>query len=74
LKTLLRNPVFRVLFVSFCLLAAGAGLRAQTAGEQPAPEQPAAPVQHIGTIQVKFVGLANVSEQIVRSRWPCPRT
>jgi outer membrane protein insertion porin family len=35
--------------------------------EQSPGQQPAAPVQHIGTITVKFVGMANVSEQIVRA-------
>jgi outer membrane protein insertion porin family len=65
LKTSLRNPIFRVLFLVFCLLAAVAGARAQTAEDQPG--QAVEPVHHIGTITVKFVGMANVSEQIVRA-------
>ena len=71
MKTSLRNPVLRVLFVLFFLLATAAGLRAQSAADQPAapPEQRPvpAPLQHISTITIKFVGMANVSEQIVRA-------
>ena len=46
-----------------------AGLFAQPADQQAQPPAaPAAgPVFHIGTITVKFVGMANVSEQIVRA-------
>jgi outer membrane protein insertion porin family len=40
-------------------------LCAQTAAD--APPAQAAPVSHIGTITIKFVGMANVSEQIVRA-------
>ncbi len=38
---------------------------AQTAADQPPAE--AEPVYHIGTVTVKFVGMANVNEQIVRA-------
>ncbi len=68
MKTSHRNPVFRVLFIFISLLAATGLLRAQAAGDQPAQEQQqAAPVFHIGAIAIKFVGMANVSEQIVRA-------
>jgi outer membrane protein insertion porin family len=64
LKTSLRNPLFRVLFASLFLFSAIPGLLAQAA----APEQQAAePTYKIGTITIKFVGMANVSEQIVRA-------
>ena len=48
------------------LLAPVAGLFAQSAAE-PGQAQAAGPAAHIGTITVKFVGMANVSEQIVRA-------
>ena len=38
---------------------------AQTAADQPPAE--AEPVYHIGTVTIKFVGMANVNEQIVRA-------
>ncbi|MDB6166095.1 MAG: bamA [Lacunisphaera sp.] len=66
MKTSLRNPLWRVLSASLFLLIATAGLRAQAPAEQP-PQQPAAPPQHIHAITIKFVGMANVSEQIVRA-------
>jgi outer membrane protein insertion porin family len=64
LKTSLRNPIFRVLLATLSLFFAVPALLAQTpAGEQ----QAAAPAYRIGTITIKFVGMANVSEQIVRA-------
>ncbi len=50
-------------------LTTGVGLVAQNELSRPAPsaaEQEPAP-QHIGKITIKFVGMANVSEQIVRA-------
>ncbi len=65
MKTSLRNPFSRVLLVSIFLFAGFPGGYAQTASDQ--PQAQAAPVSHIGTITIKFVGMANVSEQIVRA-------
>jgi len=62
LKTLHRNPAFRAILAVFAFLAAVAGGFAQLqpgAGEGPASK--------IGTITVKFLGVANVSEQVVRA-------
>jgi len=42
-------------------------LWAQSAAEPEAPAAPEGPAPRIGTITVKFVGMANVSEQIVRA-------
>ena len=55
----------RVLLATLFLFLAVPGLLAQAAPD----EQPVAgaPAQHIGTIAIKFVGMANVSEQIVRA-------
>jgi outer membrane protein insertion porin family len=52
----------RALLATFLLFCGLAGLFAQ-----PAPEQPAGPAQRVGTITIKFVGMANISEQIVRA-------
>ena len=46
----------------FLLIAAASGLFAQEA-----PEAPKGPAPKVGTITVKFVGVANVSEQSVRA-------
>lgn len=59
MKTLHRNPAVRVFLAFVVFLAAGAGLFGQG--------QPEAPAQKIGSITVKFVGVANVSEQVVRA-------
>jgi outer membrane protein insertion porin family len=48
-------------------LAAVPRLPAQAEPAASHSEAPAGPVQHVGTITVKFVGMANVSEQIVRA-------
>jgi len=70
LKTSLRNPFSRVLLAFIFLLAGISRLSAQTAEDQqpaPAAANAPAPVFHIGTITIKFVGMANVSEQVVRA-------
>ncbi len=64
MKTLLSSPVRRAIFVTFFLLSAPVGLLAQPAGE---PAQAQGPAARIGTITIRFVGMANVSEQIVRA-------
>jgi len=49
------------------MFSGAAGLHAQ---DQPAvaqPEAPAGPTNRVGSIKIKFVGMANVSEQIVRA-------
>jgi outer membrane protein insertion porin family len=56
----------RVLLASLSLFFAVPGLLAQAAPEEQQPAA-AAPAQRIGTITIKFVGMANVSEQIVRA-------
>ncbi len=66
------SPVSRAFLVLFLLFSAFSGVFAQTPGDQgptadQGPAQPAAPAPKIGTITVKFVGMANVSEQIVRA-------
>jgi outer membrane protein insertion porin family len=67
LKTSPSNPLARVLLASIFLFSAAIGAFAQA---EPAPGQagtPAGPVNRVGTITIKFVGMANVSEQIVRA-------
>lgn len=59
MKTLHRNPAVRVFFVFLVYLAAVTGVFAQV---QPTPQPP-----KIGSITVTFVGVANVSEQVVRA-------
>ncbi len=66
------SPGNRAFLVTFLLVSAVAGLFAQTPADQaqPADQGPAqapTPAPRIGTITVKFVGMANVSEQIVRA-------
>ncbi len=55
--------MIRAFSVIFFVFAAVTGVFAQTAG----PSQPQGPAPKIGTVTVKFVGVANVSEQIVRA-------
>ena len=55
--------LLRLFSVALALLIGAATARAQT--ETPAAE--AAPPKKVGTISVKFIGIANVSEQIVRA-------
>ena len=65
MKTILSNPVRRVtcfLFALFSLFVGGAmSLQAQSAAQE------GAPAFKVGSIAVKFVGSANVSEQVVRA-------
>ena len=65
MKTSHLNPFRRVLLASFFLFSAVTGLRAQSAPDE--QHAAPAPIQHIGTITIKFVGMANVNEQIVRA-------
>jgi len=58
LKTSLRSPAFRAFVYFFVLFAGAVGLWAQQ--QQPPPAQ-------IGKLTVKFVGVSNVSEQVVRA-------
>jgi outer membrane protein insertion porin family len=74
LKISPNSPGNRAFLVTFLLVSAVAGLFAQSAADQAqaqpteqGPAQPAAPAPKIGTITVKFVGMANISEQIVRA-------
>ena len=63
MKTLLRNLVTRALFACLFLSAGIPVLQAQAGfgqQEEPAPGR-------VGTITVKFIGMATVSEQIVRA-------
>ncbi|HEX7631900.1 MAG TPA: hypothetical protein VF388_07195, partial [Lacunisphaera sp.] len=69
MKTSLRNPLWRVLLASLFLFSGASGLLAQADPNAAQPQQQGqtGPVYHIGTITIKFVGMANVSEQIVRA-------
>ncbi|MDP1581195.1 MAG: outer membrane protein assembly factor BamA [Candidatus Didemnitutus sp.] len=60
MKTSLRNPFRRAYLLFAVLFASVAGLYAQ-------PQEATEPALQIGTIDVKFVGAANVSEQVVRA-------
>jgi outer membrane protein insertion porin family len=63
LKTLLRNLLNRALFACIFLVASTPVLLAQAGLGQ--PEE--ATTERVGTITVKFIGMATVSEQIVRA-------
>lgn len=65
MKTSHRSPVLRAFAFVFLFLGTLAGLLGQGAPEDAAP--PPGPAPQIGTIAVKFVGVANVSEQVVRA-------
>jgi outer membrane protein insertion porin family len=72
LKISPNSPGNRAFLITLLLVSAVAGLIAQSPADlaQPADQGPAqapAPAPRIGTIKVKFVGMANVSEQIVRA-------
>ncbi len=71
MKTTLSNPARRVACLSlafFWLLAADlASLRAQSAAPVAGAAEPAAPSYKVGSVTVKFVGTANVNEQVVRA-------
>lgn len=62
MKTLLRSPAIRALSLALVFVAAVSGLWGQE--ETQAPQGPA---PKIGAIAVKFIGVANVSEQVVRA-------
>ena len=64
MKTSHRNPVHRVLFLLFVSAVFAAGLFAQ---QDPAAGGPPAPAPRIGAIAIKFGGISNVSEQVVRA-------
>ncbi len=67
MKTLLRN-LLKTAFAATILLTTGVSGLAQNELSRPAASEQAAPTpQHIGKITIKFVGMANVSEQIVRA-------
>jgi outer membrane protein insertion porin family len=67
LKTSHRNPFARVLLATLFLFSGASGLLAQADLAPGQAEAQAGPVYRIGTITIKFVGMANVSEQIVRA-------
>ncbi len=68
MKTLLRNLFNPALAVAFFLSAGAGGLYAQAELGRPAAAQEEAPApSRINKITIKFVGMANVSEQIVRA-------
>jgi len=57
-----------LLFAVGLWLAGGtAGLAQAPAGQNPPTEAPAQPPPKVGTITIKFVGTANVNEQVVRA-------
>ena len=58
--------MLRVLFITFFLFSAGVSSFAQIS-EPESGEGQSGPAPRIGTISIKFVGMANVSEQIVRA-------
>ena len=67
MKTSHSNPFARVLLAALFLFSAATSAFAQS---EPAPAPAAAqagPTYRVGTITIKFVGMANVSEQIVRA-------
>lgn len=57
--------VARTLFVAIVLLSGGVGLVAQTAPG--ASSSSAVPTQQVGSLTVRFIGTANVSEDVVRA-------
>ncbi len=69
MKTIISNPVRRVVSICVALvgLLTGGGNQAlaQFAGQQQ-PQQEPAP-SRVGTVTIKFVGTANVNEQVVRA-------
>ncbi len=65
MKTLLRNLLNTAFAALFFLTACPGGLYAQAELGQPGQEAPAR--SRIGKITIKFVGMANVSEQVVRA-------
>ena len=57
----------RVLLAAILVVSAVIGLRAQADPSAAPAAAPAGPVYRVGTITIKFVGMANISEQIVRA-------
>ncbi|MEO6995500.1 MAG: POTRA domain-containing protein, partial [Lacunisphaera sp.] len=62
MKTSLSSPFFRAFSVFLFLFSTVVGVFAQSGADSEG-----APAGHVGTITIKFVGMANVSEQIVRA-------
>jgi outer membrane protein insertion porin family len=66
LKTSISNPILGVtiflIALVWCSLGGGGLIAAQPGGPQPA-----APALRVGTVTIKFVGTANVNEQVVRA-------
>ena len=67
MKTSPSNPFARVILASIFLFSAAIGAFAQAEPASGQAGAPAGPVNRVGTITIKFVGMANVSEQIVRA-------
>jgi len=67
LKTSPSNPLRRVAasLIVVCFFLIGLGVSAQAQSQ--APAQAEAPAYKVGTVTVKFVGTANVNEQVVRA-------
>ncbi len=57
----------RVLLAAILVFSAVTGLQAQADPSAAPAAAPAGPVYRVGTITIKFVGMANISEQIVRA-------
>lgn len=66
MKTSISNPILGVtiflIALVWCSLGGGGLIAAQPGGPQPA-----APALRVGTVTIKFVGTANVNEQVVRA-------
>lgn len=67
MKTSLSNPFSRVLLSAIFLFLAVTGLFAQADPSTAQAGAQTGPAYRVGTISIKFVGMANVSEQIVRA-------
>jgi len=70
LKTIIRNPFRGVasLLIAFGLLVAGGySVQAQAPAAQQAAAGPQLPTFKVGKITVRFVGTANVNEQVIRA-------
>jgi len=57
----------RPIFAALALVLGSLALQAQTEGPAEAPAEAAAPLKKVGTVSIKFIGIANVGEQIVRA-------
>jgi outer membrane protein insertion porin family len=69
LKTFISNPPCRVAFLVFALLWLVVGFATPVSAQQPAqpPQLQDTPAFKVGTVSIRFVGTANVDEQIVRA-------